>query len=158
MKVSLLKDVDLKTLQPLIELEAEAFGTGGLNEWHLVPFIRHGRVYVASQEEKLVGLIEYMRDWENPCRAYLMGVSIVKEMRGKGYGTTLMRTSLQALQKENVLEVELTVDPKNLAAIKVYEGKLGFVAKGVRIDEYGSGENRLVMIASLANLVETQER
>ncbi|CQR70971.1 Mycothiol acetyltransferase [Sporomusa ovata DSM 2662] len=152
MKVELLENVDLTMLQRLVQLETEAFGHGGLNEWHLVPFIRHGRVFVASEQQEAVGLIQYMRDWDNPRKAYLMGVSIAKEKRGQGLGTMLIRISLQVLKKEDIEEVELTVDPENCGAIRVYEGKLGFVAKGTRIDEYGAGEDRLVMILSLCNL------
>ncbi len=158
MKIELVEKFDLNSLQPLIELEMEAFGIGGLNEWNLVPFIRHGRVYVGRKEGKIVGLIEYMRDWEEPCKAYMMGVSIAKDMRGQGFGTMLIEASLQALKKENIAEVELTVDPKNLGAIQVYEGKLGFVTKDIRRDEYGAGENRLVMILLLCNLIEKKDR
>ena len=152
MKVELLENVDLTLLQRLVRLEKEAFDVGGLNEWNIVPFIRHGRVYVAKQQQEVVGLIEYMRDWDNPRKSYLVGISIAKEMRGQGLGTILLHTSLQLLKKENIEEVELTVDPENLAAIKVYEEKLGFVKKDFRLDEYGSGENRLVMILLLNNL------
>ena len=152
MKVELLESVDLKLLQKLVQLEKEAFDVGGLNEWNIVPFIRHGRVYVAKQQQEVVGLIEYMRDWDNPRKSYLVGISIAKEMRGQGLGTILLHNSLQLLKKENIEEVELTVDPENLAAIKVYEEKLGFVKKDFRLDEYGAGENRLVMILSLNNL------
>ena len=152
MKVELLENVDLTLLQRLVRLEKEAFDVGGLNEWNILPFIRHGRVYVAKEQQDIIGLIEYMRDWDNPQKSYLVGVSIAKEMRGQGLGTILLHTSLQLLKKENIEEVELTVDPENLAAIKVYEEKLGFVKKDFRLDEYGAGENRLVMILSLNNL------
>jgi len=152
MKVELLENFDLTLLQRLKQLEKEAFDVGGLNEWHLVPLIRHGRVYVIKQQQEVVGLIEYMRDWENPQKVYLIGVSIAKEMRGQGLGTILLHTSFQLLKKENIKEIELTVDPKNLGAIKVYEEKLGFVKNGFRLDEYGAGENRLVMNLLLINL------
>ncbi len=149
MKVDLLQTVDLSSITRLVQLEREAFGIGGLNEWHLVPFIRHGKVYIIRQKEEIVGLIQYMRDWDTPRKAYLMGVSIAKEMRGKGLGTTLIRASLQEIKKEDIVEVELTVDPENQNAIKVYNEKLGFVMKETRIDEYGAGEKRLVMHLSL---------
>ena len=84
MKVELLENVDLTMLQRLVQLETEAFANGGLNEWHLVPFIRHGRVFVASEQQAAVGLIQYMRDWDNPRKAYLMGVSIAKEKHKDG--------------------------------------------------------------------------
>lgn len=154
MKIELLQSVELPLINQLVKLEIEAFGFGGLNEWHLVPFIRHGRVYVAREKDKVIGLIEYMRDWDNPQKAYLMGVSIAQELRGKGLGTKLIYTSLQTLRQENIEEVELTVDPGNTAAIKVYEEKLGFVTGNTRLNEYGVGENRLVMVLSLANMKE----
>ena len=154
MKVELLENIDLTLLQRLVELEKEAFDVGGLNEWNLLPFIRHGRVYVAKEQQQAVGLIQYMKDWENPRKAYIIGISIAKEMRGQGLGTILLHTSLQELKKEHIEEIELTVDPENLAAIKVYEEKLGFVRNGFRLDEYGEGENRLVMVLLLINLKE----
>lgn len=154
MKIELLESVDLSLITQLVKLEQEAFGIGGMNEWHLVPFIRHGRVYVARENGEVVGLIQYMRDWDNPKKAYLMGVSIVREFRGQGFGTMLIRASIKELQQENIEEVELTVDPQNNAAIKIYAGKLGFIGKDTRLDEYGTGENRLVMVLSLINFIE----
>lgn len=153
MKIELLEDVDLVLLKGLVLLEADAFGSGGLNEWHLVPLIRHGRVFVAREQQQALGLIQYLRDWNNPYKAYLMGVSVAKEMRGKGLGTLLIRTSLQFMKKEDIEEVELTVDPENVGAIKIYSEKFGFEVKCTRADEYGAGENRLVMILSLHNLI-----
>lgn len=149
MKVELLEKVELSFITQLVKLEQEAFGIGGMNEWHLVPFIRHGRVYIGRQKDEVVGLIQYMRDWNKPQKAYLMGVSIGQEWRGQGLGTMLMHTTLELLKEENIQEVELTVEPSNSAAIKIYAGKLGFVEKETRLDEYGTGENRLVMMLSL---------
>ncbi|MHB1405782.1 MAG: GNAT family N-acetyltransferase [Desulfitobacteriaceae bacterium] len=143
---------DLALIQRLVQLEIEAFGVGGLNEWHLIPLIRHGRVYAVRKNQEVVGLVQYMLDWDNPRKAYMMGVSIAKEVRGQGLGTELIKKSLQELANENIQEVELTVDPANVAAIRVYEEKLGFFAKKLRTDEYGKGENRIVMTLSLGEL------
>ena len=149
MKIERVKHVDLTMLQRMVQLEIEAFGNGGLNEWHLVPFIRHGRVFLASDKDVAVGLIQYMRDWDNPRKAYLIGVSVAKAWRGQGVGTKLIQTSLEALKEENVAEVELTVDPENKGAIKVYVEKLGFMIKETRVSEYGADEDRVVMTLSL---------
>lgn len=146
-----IQTVELPLLRRLVQLEREAFGVGGLNEWHLVPFIRHGRVYAIRKNEDVVGSVQYMLDWDSPCKAYMVGVSVAKEVRGQGLGTELIKKSLQALANENIDEVELTVDAANVAAIRVYEGKLGFLAKMIRKDEYGEGENRLVMTLSLGD-------
>jgi ribosomal-protein-alanine N-acetyltransferase len=152
MKVELVKEVDIILLKKLVELESRSFGVAGLNEWHLVPFIRHGRVFAAIEQREAIGLIQYMRDWDNPQKAYLIGVSIAKEMRGMGLGTELIYTSLQALKAERMEEVELTVDSENCGAIRIYEEKLGFTAKCTKKDEYGEGNDRLVMTLSLSKL------
>jgi ribosomal-protein-alanine N-acetyltransferase len=152
MEVKLIKNIDLKLQQRLVQLEQAAFGSGGLNEWHLVPLIRHGRVFTAVHHDEIIGVIEYMLDWENPRKAYMIGVSIAENARGQGLGTRFIKKTLQALASENLMEVELTVHPDNLAAIRVYENKLGFVTTEVRKDEYGRGEDRLVMLASLSDL------
>lgn len=153
MKIERVKQVDLTMLQRMVKLEIEAFGHGGLNEWHLVPFIRHGRVFLASDKDAAVGLIQYMRDWDNPRKAYLIGVSVAKAWRGQGVGTRLMQVSLEALKEENVDEVELTVDPENKGAIKLYVEKLGFMVKETRVSEYGAGEDRVVMTLSLDKMI-----
>lgn len=149
MDIEQIKIVDLIALQRYIELESDAFGAGGLNEWTLVPLIRHGRVYAAHKNTEIVGLIEYMLDWDKPRRAYMVGVSMAKKVRGQGLGTVLIHKTLEMLAKEQITEVELTVDPDNQAARYVYEKKLGFVIKEVRKDEYGKGKNRIVMALSL---------
>lgn len=153
MKIERIQAAGSGRLQQLVQLEEEAFGQGGLNEWHLVPFVRHGCVFVASKEGVEIGMAQYMRDWESPDRAYLVGVSIAAAWRGRGLGTILLRNSMQDLKSMNISEVELTVDPKNEVAIRVYKGKLGFVTKEIRQDEYGIGEDRLIMTVDLAHLV-----
>lgn len=140
----------VRTMEPaiiarLVEIETEAFGSGGLTVWNLEPLIRHGRVYVYKLDNEIVGLVHYMLDWDRPQKTYMVGVSISKESRGKGIGAKLLTESFVALSKENIEEVELTVDPKNLAAVKLYESKLGFSVTDFKNDEYGAGEGRLVM-------------
>jgi len=149
MEIELIKNADLELQRRLVYLENQAFGSGGLNEWHLIPLIRHGRVFAARKDQTVIGVIEYMLDWDNPRKAYMIGVSIAKEARGQGLGTEFIRRTLQALCHENVTEIELTVHPENLAAIRVYETKLGFKTKELRANEYGCGEDRLVMTVLL---------
>lgn len=149
MEIELLKHADLALLKRLVELDKAAFGEGGLNEWQLVPLIRHGRVFAARQDGAVVGCVQYMLDWDNPRNAYMVGVSIDEKMRGRGLGTELIQKTLQVLAGEALTAVELTVDPENAAAVRVYETKLGFVRSAVRTDEYGAGGHRLVMTVEL---------
>jgi len=149
--------IDLvQTMEPgiiarLVQLETEAFGSGGLNVWNLEPLIRHGRVYIYRLDNVIVGVVHYMLDWDRPQKAYMVGVSVSKESRGQGIGAKLLKESFEALSKETIEEVELTVDPNNVGAVKLYESKLGFLVTDFKHDEYGEGENRLVMKLILAD-------
>ena len=148
--IELVRTMDPKIIARLVQIETEAFGPGGLTVWNLEPLIRHGRVYIYRLDSEIVGLVHYMLDWDRPQMAYMVGVSISKESRGQGIGRKLLNESFEALSKENIEAVELTVDPANLAAVKLYEGKLGFLVTDFKHDEYGEGEGRLVMKLNLA--------
>ena len=143
--IELVRTMEPELIARLVELETEAFGPGGLTVWNLEPLIRHGRVYVYRLDNKIVGVVHYMLDWNRPKKAYMVGVSISKELRGQGIGAQLLEESFEALCKENIDEVELTVDPDNIAGVKLYETKLGFLVTDFKNDEYGEGEGRLVM-------------
>lgn len=142
---------DRELIKRLVELEGRAFGSGGLNEWMLVPIIRHGLVYCIRVNEEIAGVAEYMRDWEHPSTAYLVGISIEEGRRGEGLGTVLLHDSIKELKSQGVVKVELTVAPENHAAIAVYQRKLGFEVLELRKNEYGMGEDRLVMQLGFIN-------
>jgi len=150
--IELVRTMDPKIIERLVQIETEAFGTGGLTVWNLEPLIRHGRVYVYRLDNEIVGLVHYMLDWDRPKKAYMVGVSISKESRGQGIGAKLLNESFVALSQETIEEVELTVDLDNVAAVKLYESKLGFLVTDFRNDEYGEGEGRLVMQLILPRL------
>lgn len=149
--IELIRTMEPDIIARLVQIETEAFGPGGLTVWNLEPLIRHGRVYVYRLNDKIVGLVHYMLDWDHPQKAYMVGVSISKESRGQGIGAKLLTESFEALSKEAIEEIELTVDPDNVAAVKLYENKLGFLVTDFKHDEYGEGEGRLVMNLNLAN-------
>ena len=149
--VELVKKLEPELIERLVQLDTEAFGEGGMNAWHLVPMIRHGRVYIYKKDKEIIGSIQYLLDWDNPQRAYMYGVSISKEFRGLGIGSELLIETLKSLYRDNIKEVELTVDANNTRAVKIYESKLGFKVTDSRKNEYGEGEDRLVMILSLAD-------
>lgn len=152
--LEIVRTMEPKIIERLVQLETEAFGPGGLNVWHLEPLIRHGRVYVYRLDNEIVGLVEYMLDWDRPQKVYMVGISISKEWRSQGIGALLLIESFKVLAKENIEEVELTVDPNNVAAVKLYENKLGFLVTDFKADEYGEGEGRSVMNLHLANFAE----
>lgn len=144
--VELITHVEPAIMEQLVKLESEAFGVGGMNEWHLVPLVRHGRVYVFREEAAILGAVQYMADWQNRNLAYMVGVSVAAAARGKGIGTKLLRHSIDALFATGVTAVELTVEAANAPAVKVYQDKLRFAITEFRQNEYGPGQDRLVML------------
>ncbi len=155
--IELVQNAEPALMKRLVELEISAFGDGGLNEWHLIPLIRHGRVFIIRKDEEISGLIQYMLDWECPQKAYMVGVSTDRNCRGQGLGSTLLQESFKRLYQENIKEIELTVDPDNITAVALYE-KLGFEVIELRKNEYGTGENRLIMKLLLADFMDKNKK
>ncbi len=144
--VELVQDPKPGLLKKLADIEVSNFGAAsGLNEWTLVPLIRHGRVFALWNEGEPIGLCQYMLDWEKPWRAYLVGLSINTTERNKGHATSLLNESFRHIAREKINEVELTVSPDNEAALILYQKKLGFKVVEFRENEYGLGQHRLVM-------------
>lgn len=151
MIVRLVNNYDPKIIPQIVSLEQETFGHGGMNEWHLLPLIRHGRVFVSLQNQEVIGSVQYLLDWENPKRAYMYGVAMAKPWRGRGVGTSFLQETFRLLSDDGIEAIELTVSSENVGAIKVYQDKLGFNAIGFRENEYGLGEDRMVMQVLLAH-------
>ncbi|NMB11626.1 MAG: GNAT family N-acetyltransferase [Firmicutes bacterium] len=147
--------VEPDLLQALIEIDQEAFGKGGMNEWFLPPFIRRGRVYVLWVEGKKqpVGVAECMITWGQPQCAYLFGIAIREGWRGQGLGTRFLREICRRLQGMGFLILDLTVSPDNVPALRVYRDKLGFKTIAFHREEYGQGEDRLLMRLDLTQQV-----
>lgn len=147
--IEVLSEYDQDLLDKLVDLETEAFGLGGLNKWHLVPFINHGKVFVLYVSTEPVGLGEVLRDFDNPELAYIFGLSVKSEYMNQGLGSELLNYILHYLQETEVKEVELTVDPENKSACHIYKEKFGFKEVEYRKTEYGRNEPRLVMHLSI---------
>lgn len=145
-----LATTDSRFLSQLLEIEKDAYGEEGMNKWDVVPFIRYGRVFgLLEGRNSVMGAVYFMRDWEAPDRAYLVNVALRRDLRGREVGTFLLRESFLLLRREGVKRVELTVDPSNQYAISVYREQMGFYENGRRRNEYGDGEDRLIMDTDL---------
>ncbi|HHT73122.1 MAG TPA: GNAT family N-acetyltransferase [Firmicutes bacterium] len=141
MIVQELVEADACLVEEIVALEQAAFGIGGMNHWFLVPFIRHGRVFIACEGDELVGVCEYMLDFRRAGHAYLFGLTVKECWRSRGVGRRLMEESCLALREAGISTVSLTVHPQNSGALRLYEG-LGFRRTVFRENEYGTGEDR----------------
>jgi ribosomal-protein-alanine N-acetyltransferase len=90
-----------------------------------------------------------MRDMADISQAYLMSVAVLPVFRGQNVGTALLNYALANLKRYGITRVLLTVDPANFNALSVYREKLGFTVVNSAKDEYGPGEDRLVMSKDL---------
>jgi [ribosomal protein S18]-alanine N-acetyltransferase len=76
--------------------------------------------------------------------AWLFGLAVDPNHRGRGHGTRLTRETLHLLGAMGVEQVYLTVEPANDLAIRLYR-KFGFQESGYRKNYFGPGDHRLVM-------------
>lgn len=141
---------DAQIIANIIDIEQEAFGDGALNEYVVVPLIRYGKVYVAVDEDgEAVACVYFMRDMADISRAYLMSIAVLPVFRGQNVGTALLSYALSNLKRYGITRVLLTVDPANFSALSAYREKLGFSVLDSAKDEYGPGEDRLIMSKEL---------
>ncbi|MBN7771872.1 GNAT family N-acetyltransferase [Clostridium aminobutyricum] len=145
-KVYLVQDFDLLLLENMVNFGLNIFGELGMNEWGLVPQIRHGSVYILKEDDKtdIVGLAILMRDWENTEKAYLFDFAIEKEMQGHGFGRQFLKIIAENLQEQDFKKISLTVDVENQSAIHLYR-HIGFKPVEYSPNEYGEGHNRYIM-------------
>lgn len=137
-----IKAGDKKYIDQIIDVEKEAFGlNGGIDEWILKPIIRYGKVFVLVIEDEVIGIAEYIRDFDGD-EIFLYGFSIKKEYRKCGYGKKLLEESIKVFRKNKIKKLGLTVSLENEEAIELYK-KLGFKMEEILKNEYGKGIDRL---------------
>ena len=144
MKFLEIKAKDKKYIEQIIEIEKEAFGeSGGVDEWILKPIIRYGKVFVLIIEDEVIGIAEYIRDFDGD-EVFLYGFSIKKEYRKCGYGKKLLEKSIEVFRENKIKKIGLTVALGNEGAIELYK-KMGFKKEEMLKDEYGKGVDRLYL-------------
>ena len=137
-------------ISSILDIEQEAFGEGALNEYVVVPLVRYGKVYIAADEDgSAVACAYFMRDMADISVAYLMSVAVLPVFRGQNVGTALLNYAFSNLKRYGITRVLLTVDPANFSALSVYREKMGFTVLDSSKDEYGPGEDRLIMSKEL---------
>jgi len=141
-----LESFNNELLEKIKKLEIENLGVdAAVNEWQIPVIIRYGKFLVAEgDKDEIVGVCEIIRDWKEKKTAFIHSFYIVKKLRRSGIGKKLLAFAIKLLAKENFSSVELTVDPKNSAALNFYRYS-GFTVMERRKNEYGNGNDRLLM-------------
>lgn len=149
-----IKDVDWKIVDKIVELEKRSFGKeAAINQWMVPVIIRYGKLIVASKDNDgarrnsgfdIIGACEIVKSWEEESAAFIHSFYVNKEYRNKKIGKKLLQNVIDILKNSNIKKVELTVDPSNEPAIRLYRGA-GFKKTGFRKNEYGRGVDRDLM-------------
>ena len=157
--VYMVQDFDLKLLKRMVGFGLDIFGELGMDEWGLVPQIRHGNVYLLKERDKkqIIGLAILMRDWEDFHCAYLFDYAIHPDYRGKDLGYYFLKIIGEDLIQQDFTKMSLTVDVENTPAIRLYQDKVGFKAVEYRQHEYGEGHDRYIMELDLMDFVQRKE-
>lgn len=140
-----LKELSCPLFEELVALEEAAFGRGGLNEWTLPVVMQYGKIFILKRNEEISGIAELIKYWQDPDSAFLINFSIKEAQRKKGLGKKFLAHILKNLQNENIKKVCLTVSPSNVAAINLYTKNYNFHQIEFLKDEYGSGQDRLLL-------------
>ena len=141
---------DTNIISRILDIEQEAFGDGALSEYVVVPLVRHGRVYIAVDEEDTAIACAYlMRDMTDTGTAYLMSVAVLPVFSGHEVGTALLSYAFSDIKALGISKIQLTVDPANFKALSTYREKLGFTVSDSSMDEYGTDEDKLIMTKEL---------
>ena len=160
LKVYLVQDYDLRLLNRVVNFGSDIFGDLSMDEWGLVPQIRHGNVFLLKEEnhKRIIGLAILMRDWEDTEKAYLYDYAIAEDQRGQNLGYHFLKVIAANLAEQNFLKMSLTVDVDNEPAIRLYKDKIGFEIKHHSKDEYGKGHDRYIMQLNLNDFLESQKK
>lgn len=145
--IKILEHPDPEIIAQVAALEEEAFGRGGLNEWHLPVIARRGRLVVIIEDERVIGAASLLKDWAGST-AYLFDLVVAGDARGRGCGRLLMEGVIENLRNKGIERLELTVAPDNNAAVDLYT-QLGFKRTGLLAGEYGEGQDRWAMALAL---------
>ena len=111
----------------------------GEHVWRM--WCEHALTFVACRGGRVVGAITAF-----PCtkgKYCLHKVMVAQRCRGLGVGTWLMEALLKAVDRRGV-EIFLTVDPSNQAALRLY-GHWGFTARKLVRGFYREKEDRYVL-------------
>ncbi|MFK4786155.1 GNAT family N-acetyltransferase [Fusobacterium sp. MFO224] len=140
---------DVKYMNEIIEMEKSTFGKlGGVDLWILKPIINFGKVFVVLENDKVIGAAEFLISFDSP-HAFLYGISIHNLYQNKGIANSLLKFCANYFLKKGIINISLTVDPKNIKAIFLYK-KNDYHITSLKENEYGKGIHRFIMEKKLS--------
>jgi RimJ/RimL family protein N-acetyltransferase len=113
---------------------------------------RNGELLVITNDDEIVGVVSYHQERYGPndgSVAYNIGINLLPEQRGKGYGSEAQRLlAAYLLATYPIMRVEASTDMENIAERRALE-KAGFTQDGVmRKAQWRAGEWHDIVVYS----------
>ncbi len=140
-----IKERDFDLVEQLIQMEASAYEGEALDIFELIAMLRHARVYVAVEYDEVLGSVYFMRNFDNPEKAFLHSVNIVDPQATPNLATSLLNIAFADMKTFGIKFAEVNVDPSNYRALKIYREQLGFVASDSMQSDLLDGEEILML-------------
>lgn len=136
---------DWAILEQASKIDHQAFLTDGISVFNLSQFTRSGSLYCLVIEGCIVvGEAVILKNiYDNG--ALVFGFAVDSACQSKGYGAIMLELLKEECLNKGIEYLELTMNPENTAAKKLYTEKFGFVKKTELSVHPEKGEPRWLM-------------
>jgi len=141
-----LRPAQTKDCERLLDLEDSIFGKHCNHIYFLKPLLEYGQSYIL--EGKHGEWMGYALIFHESCAnsVHLLSFAVLPPFQGKGLGGQFYKALLDALRRDGVASLSLSVAPQNQRALALYRnpGLYSSLDEELRMDYYGPGENRIL--------------
>lgn len=135
---------DWEKLEKVAEIDRQAFAEDGISVFNLSQFTRSGAVFCLLDNNAVVAEAVVLRNIHDS-GAVIFGFAVDQNCQNKGYGSLLMQKLLGEVAAAGITYLELTMNPENPSAKKLYMEKAGFYKKAELAVHPHKGEPRWLM-------------
>lgn len=131
--------------EEISKIEQDAFKNDALTATNLKLLAMSGMLYTCRIENEIVAEALVLKNFQNEGSGIIFSFAVKKEYRNKKIGSSLLNYIIQDICNYKIDKLFLTVDPANIAAIKLYK-KYGFEELTYKSNFFGINSDRLIMI------------
>lgn len=142
----LLEPLDARPWSALREVEIACYGEDGWDDYSLRmhPILHAPLSTIAFEDDAPVGYAVAARAEGEGGVAWILGIAVVPEARGRGHAGRLLDRTLDRARAGRIERLRLTVGPENEPARRLYAAR-GFVELRREESFFGTGQPRLLL-------------
>lgn len=137
-------------LKEMISVDLDGFGSTTQTVYSMEEFAKFGKIFLLCENNKLIGVSEFLKDWTDNKKVYLYGMSIRKNKQNMGLGTLFLTEIINKLRQYNIEKIVLYVNPVNKMASHLYKNKFGFKEIEYNKDVNDQRNDRLLLELNIA--------